>query len=151
MPTRHAGLDPLLARARELGAAEAKLVAPASVVTAPWVRWKCRYGCGCYGSSLCCPPHSPTPAETREMLDCYQRAILVHCVPPQEVRAVVIPLEREAFLAGFYRAFAFAEGPLPPVRGVRPAALRTRPRGTPGDGSLRHRRLRHRPRQRLPP
>ncbi len=104
-------LQELADRAVEMGALEAKPIEPASVVTAEWVRWKCRFGCGGYGSSLCCPPHSPTPAETRRLLDCYTRAILVHCKPGTRVKPIVAALEREAFLAGHYRAFALGEGP----------------------------------------
>ena len=104
-------LQAFVQRAVELGATEAKVIDPATVVTAAWVRWKCRFGCGGYGSSLCCPPHSPTPEETRKLLDCYQRAVLVHCKPGQRPKVVVAALEREVFLAGFYRAFALGEGP----------------------------------------
>jgi predicted metal-binding protein len=104
-------LKPFLKRACELGATDAKLIDPASVVTAPWVRLKCRYGCGCYGSSLCCPPHSPTPEQTRAVLDCYQRAILLHCRPGVNVKELAVALERELFLAGYYKSFGYGEGP----------------------------------------
>jgi predicted metal-binding protein len=87
------------------------VVGTASVVTAPWVRLKCQYGCGAYNTSLCCPPHSPTPDETRAVLDCYQRAILVHCGPRVDVKELMVKLERELFLAGFYRAFGYGCGP----------------------------------------
>jgi predicted metal-binding protein len=108
---RRAGLQRFLDQARKLGAVDAKVVDPASVVTAAWVRLKCQYGCGGYNSSLCCPPHSPTPDETRAVLDCYQRAILVHCKPGVDVKALMVKLERELFLAGFYRAFGYGCGP----------------------------------------
>ncbi|MCE5238777.1 DUF2284 domain-containing protein [bacterium] len=98
-------------RAVALGAVEAKVIDPASIVTAAWVRWKCQYGCGCYGSNLCCPPHSPTPERTRALVDCYRRALLVHCQPGQNVKALVVTLERELFLAGHYQAFALGAGP----------------------------------------
>ena len=104
-------LKAFIDRAGELGATEAKGVDPASVVTAAWVRMKCRFGCGMYGSNLCCPPHSPTPAETREVLDCYSRAILIHCKPGVSVREISVALERELFLAGYYKAFGYGEGP----------------------------------------
>jgi predicted metal-binding protein len=45
-----------LGRASELGAHEAKLVDASSVVTAPWVGLKCRFGCAGYNTSLCFPP-----------------------------------------------------------------------------------------------
>ena len=104
-------LNSLIERACELGAVEAKAIAPASIVTAAWVRLKCQFGCGGYNGSLCCPPHSPTPEETRRVLDCYRRAILVHCKPGVGVKALVVALEREAFLAGYYRALALGSGP----------------------------------------
>ena len=52
-------LERFVRRAVELGATEAKVVATDKVFTAEWVRQKCRYGCGCYGSSRNCPPRSP--------------------------------------------------------------------------------------------
>jgi len=103
--------DALMAQARELGAEDAKVIDPASIVTAAWVRMKCRYGCGGYGSSLCCPPHSPPPDETRRVIDCYRRALLIHCRPGAGVKEVIATLEREAFLGGFYRAFGLGSGP----------------------------------------
>ena len=98
-------------RAIEMGAAGAKIIPPDKVFTAAWVRWKCRFGCGGYGSSRLCPPHSPTPAETRAVLDGYRRAILIHAGEKMDMRRTVAALEREAFLAGFYKAFGFACGP----------------------------------------
>ena len=97
--------------ALELGAAGAKMISSKRVFTAAWVRWKCRYGCDGYGSSRLCPPHSPTPEETRKVLDGYARAILIHAGPRMDVRRTIAALEREAFLAGFYKAFGFACGP----------------------------------------
>lgn len=99
-------------RAAELGAADAKRIDPRKVPTAEWVRWKCRYGCGGYGSSLTCPPHSPAPAETRRLLDGYRTAILVHCAAEYtDVKGLIVDLEREAFLAGYYKAFGLGAGP----------------------------------------
>jgi predicted metal-binding protein len=102
-----------------LGANDARIIKMDSIVTAAWVRWKCTYGCGGYGSSLCCPPNSPTHQETRELLDCYENALLVHFTgnieslkeDPAEPTIVVTTLEREIFLAGYYKAFALGAGP----------------------------------------
>jgi len=94
-----------------LGARHAKTISTRKVFTGSWVRWKCRYGCDGYGSNLLCPPHSPTPDETRKMLDEYRRAILIHCDTVIDVRPLIARLEREAFLGGFYKAFGFACGP----------------------------------------
>ena len=98
-------------RAVKLGAVEAKPILPETVVTAMWVRLKCQYGCGGYGGRLTCPPYSPTPAQTRELLDGYQRAILVRGSNRTDIHEVVADLEREAFLAGFYKAFGLGSGP----------------------------------------
>jgi predicted metal-binding protein len=96
--------------ALELGAIGAKVISPATVSTPPWVRWKCRFGCGGYGSSLMCPPHTPTPADTRLMLDEYKRAVLFES-PPGKAKAIAHALERKLFLAGYYKAFGLGAGP----------------------------------------
>ncbi len=98
-------------RAVELGAKEAKLVPASQVFTAAWVRLKCRYGCGAYASSRNCPPHSPTPEQTRQVLDEYETAILVHGDRTVDIRDVVCTLEREVFLAGHHKALGYACGP----------------------------------------
>ena len=98
-------------RALAMGAKHAKIVNPREVFTAAWVRLKCQYGCGAYGSNLLCPPHSPTPDATRKVLDGYEQAILIHGDRHTDMRRVVSALEREAFLAGHYKAFGFASGP----------------------------------------
>jgi predicted metal-binding protein len=104
-------LKHFVSRARDLGAKDAKVIAPTSVVTAAWVRLRCQYGCGSYGTTLCCPPYSPTPEETRKVLDGYARAVLVHCKPGVDVKKLVVTLEREVFLAGYYKAFSMGCGP----------------------------------------
>jgi predicted metal-binding protein len=109
-----------LKEAEKLGVSWAKLIHPKNVVVAEWVRLKCQYGCGAYGTCLTCPPYSPTPEYTRRMLDFYSRAlILVYDVPPEaserglrrKMRKQVAGLEREMFLDGHHKAFAMACGP----------------------------------------
>jgi predicted metal-binding protein len=84
-------LTAFVQRACELGAVGAKAIRADSIVTASWVRLKCQFGCGGWGSSLCCPPHTPSPEETATM--------------------IVAALEREIFLAGHYKALGFGSGP----------------------------------------
>ena len=50
-----ATIKTFIRRARELGALEAKLIEASSIVTAPWVRLKCRYGCNGYNGTLVGP------------------------------------------------------------------------------------------------
>jgi predicted metal-binding protein len=100
-----------------------RLIPTEIIVVADWVRLKCKYGCSNYGKHLCCPPYSPTPEETRNILTEYRHAVLARFeakpdqkLPPKTaVRALsnsvakmhktVSELERTAFLAGFYKAF----------------------------------------------
>ena len=49
------------------------------------------------------------PEKTRRVIDGYQRAILIHCKPGVDAKGLVATLEREVFLAGYYKA-ALAPG-----------------------------------------
>lgn len=109
-------------RAVEGFPAEAKVIPPKSVVTAPWVRLKCQYGCPEYGKGYCCPPDTPTADQTRVILDSYRRAILYHIEgAKREGRnrreflgsffERLVDIEAEMFKDGYYRAFVFLAGP----------------------------------------
>ncbi len=111
-------LRPWIERAGELGV-DARLVDPAIVATAEWVRVKCLYGCPDRGTSFACPPSSPTPEQTRRLLDEYAAALLLRvAVDPggdsseqsRRLSRVALALERELFLAGFHKAFAVIAG-----------------------------------------
>lgn len=102
------------------GATHARPVAPGSVVTAPWVRLKCQFGCPGYGRSHCCPPHTPTPGQSRAILDAYERAILFHIEVPdmpekekhyRKYFDMLVDLEAALFKDGYYKAFVFLAGP----------------------------------------
>lgn len=100
----------LVMAARQEGALSAKVIDPSTVETAAWVRWKCQFGCGGFGSSLVCPPHSPGPDQTRRLLDGYKRALLFES-PPGKVKEIAVALERAIFLEGHYKAFGLGAGP----------------------------------------
>jgi predicted metal-binding protein len=107
-------------------------IAPADVVTAEWVRMKCRFGCGAYGRCLTCPPHSPTPERTRRMLDEYGTAYVIWWGPNPLGRQGTAEIERRTFLAGFYKAFAMPQGPCDlcepcPLEGPCPHPYEARP------------------------
>ena len=110
--TNFVAFDSFVQRACELGAVEAKIINPNSIVVAPWVRLKCQFGCPHYNTRHCCPPHTPTPQQTQEVIACYSQALLIHCegmdVSPTEI---VFELEREIFLIGFYKALGLGAGP----------------------------------------
>lgn len=103
-------LAQFLRRARELGALEAKIIEAGSIITAAWVRLRCQFGCDGYGRSRCCPPHTPTPQQMQEVINGYRRALLIHCQELTQPTKIATALEREVFLAGFYKAFALGAG-----------------------------------------
>ena len=112
-------LDEYCQRAVAAGATHALVIDPKSIVTAPWVRWKCQFGCSNHGKSYCCPPHTPTPEQSRQTFDSYNRAILFQLQwtkGPQRGREIknymnnVVAMERALFLDGFYKAYAMTAG-----------------------------------------
>ena len=76
-------MEKYLSLLRRGGAAQAAVIDPKTIVTAPWVAFKCQYGCPHYGKNLCCPPHAPAWRETQAMIDCFDTAILF-CCPAME-------------------------------------------------------------------
>lgn len=96
---------------QKTGVRDAHIVSPSDIETAAWVRLKCRFGCGCYGQCLVCPPFTPTPEQMRKILDEYKRAILLHFDPEAEIKAIVVDLERDIFLSGAWKAFGLGAGP----------------------------------------
>ena len=98
-------------RALTAGAKDAKLISTDTIVTAQWVRLKCQFGCGGYGRCLTCPPHSPSPEKTAQVLREYQTALLVHSDGRVDITPLLARLERQAFLDGYYKAFAMGAGP----------------------------------------
>jgi len=112
-------LEKYCEKAIAVGATHAKIIDPKTVVTAPWVRFKCLFGCT-YKHRYSCPPHTPTPAETQATLDSYGRAILFHVEAPytrERGRNMVayldalVRLEEELFKDGYYKAFVMLAGP----------------------------------------
>lgn len=92
------------------GAVAAKVISPATVETAAWVRWKCDFGCSCWGSSLMCPPHTPRPEQTRAMLDEFKRAVLFES-GAADTKQIAVAVERELFLGGCYKSLGLGAGP----------------------------------------
>ncbi|WP_211261744.1 DUF2284 domain-containing protein [Methanobrevibacter filiformis] len=90
---------------------EAKQIKVSSIVTAPWVRFKCKYACKNYNTNLDCPPYTPTPEEMSKILECYDEAILVQCMDSKETTSrIVRDLEKIAIGMEFYKAMALGAG-----------------------------------------
>lgn len=115
IPVLMVDYDSFVDMAISLGAHGAKIIEMGTIVTAEWVRMKCNFGCGYYGTNNCCPPHTPSVSQMREVLACYDHALLIHS--NTDVRSqphptsVAVRIERELFLSGFYKAFALGAGP----------------------------------------
>lgn len=82
-----------------------------------WVRFKCRFGCHCYGKKQVCPPNVPNISECREFIEGYQDTVIFefaqNVADREERRAYCrdinqqfYELERQVFLAGYYKVFA---------------------------------------------
>ena len=112
-------LDEFCHLAIKLGAKDAKVIRAEDIVVSEWVRLKCQYGCGNYGQSLTCPPHTPDPEEFRKVLKGYEWAVLIKFEDVRQggswesLHDVVAKLEREIFLSGYHSAFGLASGPCP--------------------------------------
>ena len=105
-------LEAFCNEARQAGALDAVVVSPPEqVFTATWVRLRCEYGCSEYGQCFTCPPYSPSPETTRRILNEYHVAILLHGSGTKPLRKIARALERQVFLAGYHKAFAFLCGP----------------------------------------
>ena len=106
-------IEELKDRAVKLGAAESKIIDVKTIKTAAWVRYKCQFGCSGFAESLTCPPYSPTLDQTQKILNCFQKAILIHCHSGShvDISKVVVRIEKEAFLAGYYKALGMGAGP----------------------------------------
>ncbi len=109
-----------MARAHDLR--DYKWIQPKSMITGQWVRLKCIYGCPSYGLKGCCPPEVPSVADCERFFKEYKKGVLFHFAKkfknPQmripwskEVNQRMLDLEKEVFLAGFYKAFVFPHAP----------------------------------------
>ena len=114
------GLETYCQKALSAGTTQVTVIEGKQIITSPWVRWKCQFGCQNYDKYYCCPPRTPTPEQTRQMLDSYNRAILFHLQWTHSQQSgrvikahleITVSLERDLFLDGYYRAFSLLAGP----------------------------------------
>ncbi|MCL2459789.1 MAG: DUF2284 domain-containing protein [Euryarchaeota archaeon] len=120
-------IDELITYAKSMGGTAQYLVT-SKIVVSEFTALKCKYGCRGYAKRFSCPPYTPTPEETRNVLAEYQHAIMVrfterggfegYTSPPGNpqttaawVHQSMLALERHAFLAGYYKAFSFSAHP----------------------------------------
>ncbi len=92
-------------------ARDVRVIPANTVVVEQWVREKCQFGCPGYGKRLTCPPHSPTPEQTKSMIAAYEYAFLIHGDEKTPVNQIVVGLEKTLFLDGYEKAFGMGAGP----------------------------------------
>ena len=101
----------LIARIKTMGFKQVLSIATETIQVADWTDLRCQYGCDRYGHAHC-PPNSPSPQKTRDVLKDFSHALLLEGEPPgRTFQTMVLDAEREAFLAGFHKAFAYWSGP----------------------------------------
>jgi predicted metal-binding protein len=113
-----------------MGASEASVIKASSIPVDDRVLLKCRVPlCSAYGVCGNCPPHSPTPDQTRRYLASFRTAVVFRlAVPPTDIAAdeeksgpqlkavrhrlhqLVSTLESAAFYDGHYLAAGFGSG-----------------------------------------
>jgi predicted metal-binding protein/2-polyprenyl-3-methyl-5-hydroxy-6-metoxy-1,4-benzoquinol methylase len=107
-------LDPvgrLLPKIKSLGFRQVVPISAEDVEVADWVPQCCRYGCERYGEPHC-PPHSPTPDQTRAVLKDFSLALLLEGEPPtRDFQRLALKAEKAAFQAGYHKAFVYWAGP----------------------------------------
>ena len=102
--------------AKEKGANSAKLIPTKDIFVEDYIRQKCQYGCHSFARCFTCPPYAPTPDETRKILKNYNQGLLVEFTglrnveEERDMHEIMYELEREAFLNGLYKAFAYTAG-----------------------------------------
>jgi len=101
----------LIARIKAMGFGQVLPIATETIHVADWTDLRCQYGCDRYGHAHC-PPNSPSPQKTRDVLQNFSHALLLEGEPPGKLfQSRVLNAEREAFLVGFHKAFAYWAGP----------------------------------------
>jgi len=110
------GIEKIKNMAIEKGANSVKIIPISDISVNDWVRQKCEFGCRQYGKRFACPPYVQPPDETRKRLNEYSKAMLIEFTDLRErgewrqIQRNMAGLEREAFLCGLYRAFAYYAG-----------------------------------------
>jgi len=95
----------------KMGVNDAKIIPVDSIEISHAVRWKCKFGCEKYGKRLTCPPNVPSVDETKKMVDEFNHALLLHGHDNPEMQELVVKLEDQIFLDGYYKTLGLACGP----------------------------------------
>lgn len=104
------------------GCKDFRWIDPRAIVTARWVRNKCKFGCHNYGRRACCPPNTPPVSECRQFFDEYTTGAIFHFPgvfeQPEErhewgrvINEGLMSMERDIFLSGYQKTFLLPMAP----------------------------------------
>ena len=110
-------IDEIIDKVLKYGVNDHRVIDPHMIKVHQWVRMKCQFGCPAYGTNYTCPPHVPELEKVREFFREYDRGILIELSgletlsDQKSVHKILLKLERDAFLGGYYKAFGITAGP----------------------------------------
>lgn len=85
---------------------------PKDVITAPFAKNKCKFGCRSWDKKHCSTNGEMSAEETRTFVDSFKTALLLKSEPPTgDFQRKALQAETLAFKAGYYKAFVFWAGP----------------------------------------
>jgi len=99
------------------GFKDVRWIDPAEIVTAEWVRMKCRFGCREYGRNAACPPNTPPVDACTRFFREYRRAAVFHFAKKvdrpedrhawtRQLNLELVKLEHELFFRlGLFKVF----------------------------------------------
>ncbi|MDR3166209.1 MAG: DUF2284 domain-containing protein [Synergistaceae bacterium] len=103
---------------KQYGFTDYKWIVPQkNIIVSRWVRFHCEFGCNNYGKNGGCPPAVPSVEECRKMICEYENGVIFHFSIQSEDKKdhlkrmlSLYELEREIFLAGYYKVFLLQYG-----------------------------------------
>lgn len=101
----------LIQEALDLGCTKAKVVLTQTVSMAHWVKLQCQFGCSQYAKLLTCPPCTPDSEEMAEIINEYEKALLINAGSDANVQEIVVRLENSFKQKGYHKAFALGAQP----------------------------------------
>ena len=101
----------LIQEALDLGCTKAKVVLTQTISMAHWVKLHCQFGCSEYGKLLTCPPCTPESEEMAEIINEYEKALLINAGHDTNVQEIVVQLENSFKQKGYCKACALGAKP----------------------------------------
>ncbi|MBC8282808.1 MAG: DUF2284 domain-containing protein [Nitrospinae bacterium] len=101
----------LIQEALGLGCTKAKVVLTQTISLAHWVKLHCQFGCSQYAKLITCPPCTPDSEEMSEIINEYEKALLINASPDANVQEIVVSLETSFKKKGYHKAFALGAQP----------------------------------------